>query len=216
MILYHPLDSEIFMKQIRIRPKTCFLMTKIGKPIPDKISNMRKTIKKYLKEFEISFIDADSERTGRDFLLKIWEMIVSVPLGIAIISEELDKSTLANIFYEIGILQTLGKETLIVKSLDCKIPSDFVRTEYIEFERGFKREIKKYLKTFFKQADHYDNFGSELNSNIIVTIDYLRRAYLMTGDEEIKNKLNRKIIDFFDLTNFDLEVRNDVKKLLVQ
>jgi len=214
MILYHPTEGDIYMRKVEIRPKTCFLMTKLGSSVPTQVSRIRKTLKKYLDPEGIEIIDANSVRTGRDFLIKIWEMIVSVPLGIAIITEELSSQTMANIFFEIGILQTLGKETLIVKSKDCEIPSDFVRTEYIEYGRKFKGEIKKYLNTLYNQADHYDTFGSQLDNNPIVAIDYLRRAYLITSDKNIKQKLDMKISQF--LTSFDhnLDVKSNVGHLL--
>lgn len=213
MILYHPIEGGIYMKKVKIRPKTCFLMTQLGNPIPDQVSRIRKTLKKYLNQANINIIDANSVRTGRDFLIKIWEMIVSVPLGVAIITEELSSETMANIFYEMGILQTLGKETLIIKSKNCNIPSDFVRTEYIEYDRKFKFEINKYLKTFSNQADHYFKLGSQLNKNPIVTIDYLKRAYLVTGDENIKRKINNNIKNFLDLTNFDEDTKKNIRNL---
>jgi len=105
-------------------------MTKIGKPIPNEVKNIRTTLSKYLKKETINEIDADSYITGKDFLIKIWDNIISVPLGIAVITEELSQRTLENIFYEIGLFQALGKETLIIKTKETSVPSDFVRTEY--------------------------------------------------------------------------------------
>ena len=40
-------------------------------------------------------------------------------------------STQMNIYYKLGVAQALGKETLVVKSPGAKLPSDFVRTEYV-------------------------------------------------------------------------------------
>jgi hypothetical protein len=44
-------------------------------------------------------LDATSAATGRDFLLKIWDLILSVPLGIALIHEDMRPSTTANVYY---------------------------------------------------------------------------------------------------------------------
>lgn len=179
MLLYHPLDGDIYAKKIEYKPRTCFVMTKIGRPIPREIKNIRITLKKYLKIGGIKEIDADSSITGRDFLVKIWESIISVPLGIAIISSELSTETLENIFYEIGLFQALGKETLIIKTENSTIPSDFKRTEYIEYGSDFKTRINKYIKTFFQQADHYHTVADQLGSDPLIAIDYLKRAYLI-------------------------------------
>jgi hypothetical protein len=71
-----------------------------------------------------------------------------------------------------------------------RIPSDFVRTEYIEYGRGFKREVEKYLRTFFEQARYYDSVVDpcQESRNPIATIDWLRRSYLITGDEATKKR----------------------------
>ncbi len=65
-------------------------MTKLGKPLPVKVKNIRRTLTSYLKEKKIYVVDAEHEVTGRGFLLKIWENIASVSLSTAIITEELE------------------------------------------------------------------------------------------------------------------------------
>jgi len=147
MINYNPIDGDVYSKKIKYRPRTCFIMTKLGKPVPKEIINMRRTAEKYLKNHKFEIIDASSKVTGRDFLFKIFELILSVPLGIALISENLNSTTIANIFYEIGLLQALGKETLIIKTEESNIPSDFIRTEYIKYDNKFKDKINEYLIT---------------------------------------------------------------------
>ena len=197
MINYSLIDGDVYSKQIQYRPRTCFIMTKLGKKIPKEISNMRKTTAKYLKNQKFEVIDASSKVTGRDFLFKIFELILSVPLGIALISENLNSATIANIFYEIGLLQALGKETLIIKTEGSNIPSDFIRTEYIEYNNKFKDKINEYLKTYFELAEHYELLGCELIKDPITSIDYLKRSYLMTGKSNTKNKIYKIISSLF-------------------
>jgi hypothetical protein len=72
-------------------------MTQLGQPVPRAVSVIRRKVAGQLRRRGIAVVDAESEITGRDFLVKIWEMILSVPLGIAIISEELRPTTLANV-----------------------------------------------------------------------------------------------------------------------
>ena len=189
MILYNQIDGDVYIKRVRYKPKTCFIMTHLAKPIPKKVKNMRDTLCKYLKNRKIKIIDANSKVTGRDFLIKIWENIIAVPLGIAIITDELSTETLENIFYEIGLLQALGKETLIVKMEKAPVPSDFVRTEYIDYNRGFKLKINKYVDTFFELADHYNLMAEQLENDPLLAIDYLKRAYLIKKGKKCKEKI---------------------------
>lgn len=214
MINYSLIDGDVYSKQIKYRPRTCFIMTKLGKNIPKEISNMRKTAAKYLKNQKFEVIDASSKITGRDFLFKIFELILSVPLGIALISENLNSTTIANIFYEIGLLQALGKETLIIKTEGSNIPSDFIRTEYIEYNNKFKDKINEYLKTYFELAEHYELLGCELIKDPITSIDYLKRSYLMTDDSSTKNKINKIISNLFSPEYFTEEIRKNIKNLL--
>lgn len=191
MIFYDPIQGDVLTKQIKNRPKTCFLMTQLGMPVPNEIKNIRRTLEKYLKKRTYKTIDASSEIKGKDFLLKIWEMIISVPIGIAIISKELSPYTLANIFYEIGFLQSYGKETVIIKTKDSFVPSDFVRTEYIEYDRSFNKKINKFLDSIENQALYYFTTSTLLEENPLLAIDYLRRAYLITGDNKYKKRAGK-------------------------
>src|SRR5208337_3263666 len=102
MIFYRPTDGDPHTGRIDYRPRTCFIMTKLGNPIPKEVNKIRYNIKKIFADFNINLIDANDEVTGKDFLLKIWHIILGVPLGIAIITNDMSKKTIANIFYEIG------------------------------------------------------------------------------------------------------------------
>lgn len=207
MILYDPVQGDVLTKHIKFRPQTCFIMTQLGTPIPKEIKNIRRTLEKYLKQKKLSTIDASSDVRGKDFLLKIWEMILSVPVGIAIISKELTPYTLANIFYEIGLLQAYGKETLIIKTKDSYVPSDFVRTEYIEYDRSFKKKIIKFLDGLKEQYEYYANTSILLEGNPLLSIDYLRRAFLISGDDKykIEAKEHSKTISFDKQTQFGID-----------
>lgn len=188
MIYYSPLDGDVAGASPAYRPRTCFVMTKLGKPIPKEIKEIRTELKKILTTHKIKVIDANSNVTGKDFLLKIWDMIRSVPLGIAIITKDISRETLANIFYEIGLMQAYGKETLIIKTADANVPSDFIRTEYIEYKSGFKTKLNKYIKELFINEKHLVKMSEQLEKNPLLAIDYLRRAYLISGNKAHKKK----------------------------
>lgn len=181
MILYRPTDGDVLMSEVFLRPATCFLMTQLGHSIPDKLRALKKRVTDQLKKKNIKAIDADAVVTGKDFLDKIWRIIVGVPLGVAIIHEDMSPKTLANVFYELGMMDALGKRTIVVKSHGAAIPSDFVRTEYIEADATFTRRFRSFLDSFLELESHFETMAEDLENNPLLSIDYLRRAFLVTG-----------------------------------
>ncbi len=211
MILYRP-DGDVHNSHIKYRPRTCFIMTKLGQPISPEIECIRVELREVLEKRQIEEIDAESVVTGRDFLMKIWNLITTVPLGIAIIDNNMSGQTLSNIFYEIGFMQAYGKETLVIKTKDAKIPSDFIRTEYVEYGNDFENKLDKFFNTFLALPEYYDNMAEVLENNPLLAIDYLRRAYLITGDAEYKEKAN--II--YEDASIDGRAQNSVEALLAK
>lgn len=188
MIIYSPVDGDAITSSIPSDPKKCFLMTRLGNPKPPAVKVMDQAVKKCCRDFGFKVIDANSSVSGRDFLLKIWKLVASTPLSVGIVHEDIPPATRANIFYELGVAQALGKETVIVKSEAAEVPSDFVRTEHIVFDRMFERKFGKYLKGLSDQAIHYEVVADQLDRNPILAIDYLKRAYLITGNRKLKTK----------------------------
>ncbi len=188
MIIYNPLDGDAITSSVPSNPRHCFLMTKLGRPIPPPVVEICNSVTALCGRFNYQVIDASSRVTGRDFLLKIWKLIASAPLSIGICHEEILDTTQANIYYEIGVAQALGKETLLIKSPRAKIPSDFVRTEYVEFNGAFQDSFYDYLESLPTQADHYELVADQLDRNPILAIDYLKRAFLISGDERLRKK----------------------------
>ncbi len=188
MIIYNPLDGDAITSSIPGNPRHCFLMTRLGHPVPEPVENIREIVSELCATSNYKVFDASSHVTGRDFLLKIWKSIASAPLSIGICHEDIPESTQANIYYELGIAQALGKETLLIKSPKAEVPSDFVRTEYVEFKRGFRRKFSAYLASLPEQANHYEHVSDQLDRNPILAIDYLKRAFLISGDVRLREK----------------------------
>jgi len=185
-------------------------MTQLGEPVPDEALEIRTALLKVLTGHGIESIDATSQITGRDFLLKIWRMIASVPLAIGIVHGEMPETTQSNIFYELGIAQAMGKETVIIKAPKTKVPSDFVRTEYIGFNDKFEVNFSKYLKSFFEQAEHYETVADQLEKNPLLAMDYLRRAFLISGNESLREKARNE----FSSAGIQERAKNSVETLL--
>ncbi len=209
MIIYNPLDGDAFTSSIPSNPRHCFLMTRLGHPVPEAVANIREVVTELCLNANYEVIDASSRVTGRDFLLKIWKLIASSPLSIGICHEEIPESTQANIYYEIGIAQALGKETLLIKSPDVKLPSDFIRTEYVEFNGGFRETFTGYLNSLPEQADHYELVADQLDRNPILAIDYLKRAFLISGED----RLREKAMQLLDEAGLDDRAKNSVELL---
>jgi len=185
MILYSPLNSEVLTDPFRFEPKSCFVMAPLGKNTSKNIEDMRKSLSKKLEERGIKEIDALDSITGGDYLDKIWKQILASPFGIALIEKDIPLQTFGNIFYELGIFDTLGKYSVVIKTKDLEIPSDFKRTEYISFDKNFSQNIDKFIDTVFEQAEHYFLMAETFqNTKPLLAIDYLRRSYLITGDSD--------------------------------
>lgn len=187
-------------------------MTQLGDPVPPEVVAVREKLKNALDEYDVELIDADSEVTGGDFLFKIWQMIVAVPLAVAIVHEEMPVTTRCNVFYEVGLAHALGKESVVIKAPEARIPSDFVRTEYIKYDSRFELKISKYLENFFKQGEWYELVAEQVERNPLLAIDYLRRAYLISGDDRIKEE----VANIRETLSLHERARNSVEALLAE
>ncbi len=192
MIVYHPFEGNISSSPVIYSPKSCFVITQLGDEICPQIVRIRKVISRLLKKYNIAELDADSTTTGGDYMTKIWKQTFAIPIGIAIISEGLPAKTIGNIFYELGLMDSYGKETLVIKTPKCEIPSDLKRTEYINAENRYSRKIESFINNVQKRADFYELVSEQIElGDPVQAIDYKRRAYLITGENRIKNSANR-------------------------
>lgn len=188
MIYYNPTDNDVLTQWIRYNPRSAFIMTQLGGTIPEQLTLILNQIGEILANNEVSTMDANSLVTGRDFHTKIWKLALSAPIGIAVVSETMEQSTIANIYYEVGLMNALGKETLVIKTNEFRVPSDFVRTEYISYSENFERKFQNFLNQTFEQADYYGIMADNLEAKPLLSIDYLRRAFLITADEQFRTR----------------------------
>lgn len=187
-MIFYNYNRDVLSDFINYIPRSCFIMTQLGQPFSKVQLEIRASLTKELVKREIKEIDANTYVTGKDFLDKIWKIILSVPMGIAIITEDMKCSTLSNIFYEIGVLNAFGKETIVIKTPDATIPTDFIRTEYINFDKTFKKRINNFFDQVFSLTEFYTIMAEQFNDpNPILSIDYWRRAYLISGDIKYLN-----------------------------
>lgn len=211
MIYYRPTDGDPHSVPIGYRPKTCFLMTQLGQPVPAEVTAIRRAVASAMDKGGFQCIDAESFVTGRDFLLKIWELIVSVPVGVAIIHQDMKPTTIANIFYEMGLMQAYGKETLVIKTRDATVPSDFIRTEYIEHADGFAKQVGRFVDSLRDRAEYYLLMADQVENNPLLALDFMRRSYLLTGD----STLDARAHELFDSAGVGSRAKSSVEMLLL-
>ncbi len=209
MILYNPHDGDAIVTATRSSPKHCFLMTRLGDDIPEQVRDMRVAITKHCKAAGFTVIDAGARVTGRDFLLKIWGLIAASPLSVGLLHPKIPAKTQANIYYELGVAQALGKETLLVKAPKSRVPSDFIRTEYVNYDQHFDERFSAFMKSLPEQADHYETVADQLDRNPVLALDYLRRAYLITGE----TRLHERAKAILRAANIKDRAKNSVEQL---
>ena len=169
-------------------------MTQLGSPIPAIADEMRARVTALLKKQGYTPIDANAEVTGRDLLVKIWNFLTATPVAIALCHKGMPDRTLMNVIYELGVAQAMGNETLLVKTPEFDVPSDLIGTEYVKFGRDFNQQFNKYLDNLRKRAEHYEESGDLVGeNNPVLSLDYYRRAYLLSGSGHLKKKIRSMI-----------------------
>ena len=214
MINYNPASAgaEANRTGIKHHPQTCFVMTKLGDRVSDGVTAARGIVKQVLEGCKMKIRDAESTVTGGNLQLKIWQMMLGVPLGIAIIDRSMSKLTFGNIFYELGVMQAYGKAVLIIKMPGTEIPSDFAGTEYIEYDDQFHDRLQKFMVAYSDLAGHYEMIANNLSAgDPLLSIDYLRRAYLINGDKTLRGRATK----LFRESGFDKHATDSVARLLI-
>jgi hypothetical protein len=186
-------------------------MAAMGRSIPADVLSAKRRVSTALRRARFSIIDAASVTTGKDYLLKIWKLALSCPIGIAIVHEGIRSETMANIFYELGWMQAYGKETVVIKIGDVKLPSDLVRTEYINMDARFTPSLRDFLNSLRERAEYYKTLAGLLEANPLLAIDYLRRAYLLTGTVALR----RRATQIFKESGLDDRARDSVERLMI-
>lgn len=212
MIFYRPTDGDVHRAGIAWKPKTCFIMSQLNDPMPPDVVAARKQIDRMLKGAGFSSVDADGVTTGKDFLLKIWHLAVACPVGIAIVHEGIRPQTLANIYYELGLMQAYGRETVVVRVGSPDLPSDLVRTEYIAFDTKFEVRFNQFIASLAPAAAYYRTVGEQLENNPLLAIDYFRRSYLLSEDAELRALAN----DAFETAGLSDRGKASVERLMVK
>ena len=211
MIHYSPVSGDPRPDAISWRRKTVFVMQQLGAPVPQAVKRVRKQVEGVLSKAGYTAVDAKSTTTGRDYLLNIWNLLLGCPVGVAIVHEGIAAATMANIYYELGMLQSYGRETVVVKIGTPSLPSDFARTQYIQAGRGFDTRFKSFVDSLEERKDYYLKVGAGVEHDPLLAIDYLRRAALLGG----KSDLNRRARTLLNDSGIGPRGKHSVEELLL-
>lgn len=212
MILYQPSNGDATSAPVDMRPRTCFLMTRLRPQVPEEVLEARTELRDVLLEHDLDLVDAESRTTGKDFMLKIWQLFISVPVGIAIVYQNMPSKTMANIFYELGWMEALGKEVVVIRIGSAPIPSDWVRTEFIVYDDRFRERIRAFVRSLRERAAHFEHMAELLEKDPLLALDYYRRAYLLTGEERPREMARRVLA----ATELGERAKNSVEQCLAR
>ena len=187
-------------------------MAAMGKAVPPEVVEVRRKTDRILREKKFKSIDAASATTGKDYLLKLWMLAVASPVGIAIVHDGIKPQTMANVFYELGLLHAYGKETVVIRIGNVELPSDLVRTEYIPYDRSFSSQLRNFIDSLSARADYYLTLANNLENNPLLAIDYLRRSYLLSGDASLKEQAKR----IYNRSGLRDRAKGSVERLLLE
>lgn len=186
-------------------------MSAMGGALPPELRRAKRRVGALMRTAEIDVVDAASLTTGKDYLLKIWSLAVACPIGVALVHEGIRPATMANVFYELGWMQAYGRETLVVRIGDVDLPSDLVRTEYVAYDEHFGERMRAFLASLGERATYYQTLATQLERDPLLAVDYLRRAYLLTGDVALR----RRARDVFAGAELADRARNSVERLMI-
>lgn len=161
-------------------------------------AGMQKIVREQLGDAGFNVISAsDIKRTG-DYLHKIIALIQGCGIGVAVFSDATPPRTLANIFFEIGYCLALVKPTQLGAFWRRRRPSDFVRTEWIEFdgnEDAFRNRVREYAAIMVQYGDYLFNLALTAEEaeepELAVTFERFKRAYLVDGSQKSLDGVRR-------------------------
>ena len=196
-LLFSPLSEGILEGPFKPHPRSVFVMLHSGQDVSGLEERIDAVVCACLARMKHDVKKASRHSGTKDYLEKIIQLIRGCGFGVAIFSEFTPASTLANIFFEIGLCGVLGKPVILVKSARAKPPSDFVRTEWITFIDGdssrLRRDIEKAIRSIQELAIYYENLGDlALDAEEIdleLAFERYRQAILIGNRKRVRVKI---------------------------
>ena len=198
-LVFSPLSEDILSNPPRrLFPGHAFVMRQIGEP-PAIDERMATIVSEVFSARGVPTKDADASTGGGDFLERILGLIRATGFTVAIFSHETRANAMANITLELGFAAMCGKPLIIVKSKEAKAPSDFTRTDWIEYdepgEARFRRKLDQALDTI-EEVGAFEQFLLDTamdarSMDCAIALERASKAFLLTSDERMIEKAER-------------------------
>ena len=196
-LIFSPLTEDALEGPYQPIPKGVFLMLQLGEGTSQLEIEMDNAVSSVLDERKFIPTRATTQRSQKDYLVKIIQLIRGCGFGTAVFSEYTPAPTLANIFFEIALCNLLGKPVIIVKSEDAKIPSDFARTEWVTYSQReksqLKRDFSESVSSVLLLAKYYETLGDIAmeaeDVDLELAFERYRQSFLIDGRSKVRNQL---------------------------
>jgi len=124
--------------------------------------DMETEVRRILMEMRFEPCAATDFSGTSDYLEKIIDLIRGCGFGVAIYSNETESRSLGNIFFEVGVSHLLGKPVQLLVAGPQPTPSDFVRTEWVQYDPAKKAGSLASLKRAFDGIEASAEFAYKL------------------------------------------------------
>ena len=195
-LVFSPLSEDILSSPPRaLYPRHAFVMRQIGNP-PAVDERMAEIALDVFARRGIAIKDADASTGGKDFLERILGLIRGAGFTVAIFSHDTRGTAMANIMLELGFAAMCGKPLVIIKSKEAAAPSDFTRTDWVEFdpkeEGRFRHKLNQALTTIDELAAYEETLLEVAlrarSMDCAVAFERANKAFLLTGDGRFLDK----------------------------
>lgn len=120
-------------------------------------------------------------------------MIQSTAIGVVVFTKNTRSRTIANLFYEAGMAQVLGKEVIFI-GFGVKRTSDLSGLEWVEVTttKELKRRLNARLKAMPSRAKYFNTLGeNEMDVyNLEKAAEYFMKAILLVDYPQARENLS--------------------------
>lgn len=170
-------------------------MRQIGTP-PEIDKRMREIQEEEFTKRGIKSLDAAASTGSKDFLERIVGLIRATGFTVAIFSNKTRPTAVANIMLELGFAAMSGKPLIILKSKRARAPSDFTRTDWINYDELEEDEFRTKINQALDTVESTGEFEHRLLQIALqaksidcgIATERAIKAFLLTGDSEIIDK----------------------------
>ena len=190
-----PLNYAECSQTITPLPRTCFVMAPSEEKVPREVKPILSQVLKSLEKHSFKYIEGAKLVDYGDFACSICRQIQGVAFGIAVSSGEFPISSLCNIFWEKGLMQGFGKPVILFLDDSMDLPSDFVRTYAIFFNRkNWKMKFHSLLTNIKKLPDKFLNVTGDISfeaGDYERASKYYMDAFLLDESSKALTKVKR-------------------------